>query len=81
VDRFDPRYEYRPYDRYDRPPRNYARDPYYDRNYDRSYYDRGYDRAYDRNYDIGGYDRGYERDRRPPPQPLYDPYARPRSPY
>ncbi|CAG8508299.1 13616_t:CDS:2 [Ambispora leptoticha] len=80
VDRFDPRYEYRSYDRYERPPRGYGRDPYYDRAYDRPYYDRGYDRGYERGYDRS-YDRAYDRDRRPPPAARYDPYARPRSPY
>src|SRR5205085_1356497 len=71
IDRFDPRYDYsRPYDRYERPPRGYGREPYYDRGgYDRSssYYDRG---GYDRGYERGGYDRaydrGYDRDRRLP---------------
>ncbi|CAG8788231.1 8762_t:CDS:2 [Gigaspora margarita] len=81
VDRFDPRYEYsRSYDRYDRPPRGYGREPYYDRAYDRPYYDRGYERGYDRAYDRA-YDRNYERDRRPPPPTRYEPYPRPRSPY
>nr|CAG8447255.1 7335_t:CDS:2 [Entrophospora candida] len=83
VDRFDPRYDYtRSYDRYDRPPRNYGREPYYDRGYDRSYYDRGYERGggYERNYDRA-YERGYDRDRRPQPPARYDPYQRPRSPY
>ncbi|CAB4439082.1 unnamed protein product [Rhizophagus irregularis] len=81
VDRFDPRYEYsRSYDRYERPPRGYGRDPYYDRAYDRPYYDRGYERGYDRAYDRT-YDRAYDRDRRPPPPARYEPYPRPRSPY
>lgn len=81
VDRFDPRYEYsRPYDRYERPPRGYGREPYYDRAYDRPYYDRGYERGYDRAYDRA-YDRTYDRDRRPPPPARYEPYPRPRSPY
>ncbi|CAG8553019.1 4390_t:CDS:2 [Funneliformis caledonium] len=82
VDRFDPRYEYsRSYDRYERPPRGYGREPYYDRAYDRPYYDRGYERGgYDRAYERT-YDRAYDRERRPPPPARYDPYPRPRSPY
>jgi len=87
IDRFDPRYDYsRPHDRYDRPPRSYGREPYYERGgFDRSssYYDRG---GYDRGgYDRGGYDRaydrGYDRERRLPPPSRYDQYPRPRSPY
>ncbi|KAG9302145.1 hypothetical protein G9A89_020579 [Geosiphon pyriformis] len=80
VDRFDPRYEYRPYDRYERPLRGYGRDPYYDRAYDRAYYDRGYDRGYERGYDRT-YDRAYDRDRRPPPTARYDPYPQMSSNY